>query len=148
MAFRLEKCLLTAVTVSHFIHVNTFFWEWVRRMHQTVSGVQGTKRRFKTPDLETCLTVCKPEVYKIWLANPHKSYALGTPCDTNMHKSRHIQFVCSAKNKLQMIVILALILYLTWCFHLFNVFKLVLFMLHFHYNENVNCYKYWRPVVR
>jgi len=79
-------------------------------MHQTLSGVQGTKRRFKTPDLETCLTVCKPEVYKIWLAKPHKPYALGTPCDRKTHKYRHIHFVCSAINKLQMVVFLVLIL--------------------------------------
>jgi len=68
-------------------------------MHQTRSGVQGTKRRFKTPGLETCLTVCKPEVYKIWLANPHKPYALGAPSDSNTYKCRRIQFVGSATNK-------------------------------------------------
>jgi len=55
-----------------------------------------------------CLTVCKPEVYEIWLANPHKPYALGTPCDRNTHTSRHFQFVCSAINKLQIIVFLVL----------------------------------------
>jgi hypothetical protein len=128
---------------SHFNHVNTCFWEGVRRMHQTVSGFQGTKRRFKTPDLETCLTVCKPEVYKIWLANPHKPYALGIPCDRNMHRSRHIQFVCSAINKLQIIVLLALTCsLLTRYLHLFSAFRLVFFVLHFHCNENVKCYKY------
>jgi hypothetical protein len=68
-------------------------------MHQTLGGVQGTKRRFKTPDLETCSTVCKPEVYKVWLANPQKPYELGTPSDRNTHNYRHIQFVGSEINK-------------------------------------------------
>jgi hypothetical protein len=43
---------------THFIPVNTFFREGVRRMHQTLSGVQYTqKKRLKTPDLEKCLSV-------------------------------------------------------------------------------------------
>ena len=34
------------------MHLSTFFWEGVRRFHQTLKGVHGTKKKVKNPDAE------------------------------------------------------------------------------------------------
>ena len=59
---RLQKCLLTSVSHHlYFIHLNTFFWEGVRRFDHNLKGFHGTKK-VKTPGLEIskCFKVANP----------------------------------------------------------------------------------------
>ena len=41
--------------VFYFIHLNTFSWEGLLRIHQTFRGVHGTKKSWRTPDTDDYL---------------------------------------------------------------------------------------------